>query len=728
MIEELKIGVFVCECGDEISGSIDVAKVVGEVSKNPTVAIARRLRYGCSKDGLEEIRNTIRKQNLNRMVVAGCSPRTHEPIFRRVCEEAGLNRFLFEMVNIRDHCSWVHPVRCILSNGVHSQSKKKATEKAIALTRMGVARVALLEPREPTNIEITPIALVIGGGIAGMTSALSLAKQGVLVKLIEKESELGGMLRDHGKIYPSMTNAAELIRAKTKSIKENRNIQLFTKAKVSTISGHMGDYHVTVNVGAGLGPAQKAHSFRVGAIIIATGANILKPKGIFGYGKGKNVITQFQLEHRLYHASQFENIKSVVMIQCVGARNEERPYCSRICCMTALKNAVLLRESYPKIEVSILFRDLQTAHILSQEDINRARGLDVKFYKARSPKIGNGRASFYDELSDKDKEIPHDLLVLSTPLIAQPNAQMLSGLLKIPIDEFGFLPDPQVKLKPLQFIDNGIYVCGTAHWPATVAESIYQASGVAARVSSLLSKSRIECDTLIAEVNEKLCRGCESCLDVCSFGAIAMETDKGKFNLSRVNPFLCKGCGACAVACPTGAMSMHHYTNRQFFAQIDAAMVPVEAQGELPLQGPRILGFCCLWGGYASADLAGASRLQYPSNLKIIRVDCSARVDPAFILRAFEVGADGVLIASCPIGECHYQDGNERCQKLSEKMKPLLSLLGIEPERLRMEWIGADEGERFAQLIKEFSAKLEKLGPSPLRGISPYAPTNVFKE
>ena len=696
MSEELKNGVFVCECGGEISSSIDIDRLISEVAEDFRVAIARKLRYGCSEEGREEIKNAIRRQKLNRVLVAGCTPRTHESIFRRICEEAGVNRFLFEMVNIKDQCSLVH-----------TQSKRKATEKAGVLTRMGLARLSLLEPREPMNIDITPFALVIGGGIAGMTSALSLAKQGILVKLVERESELGGTLRNLGKVYPSMTDAAELIRAKTESIKENPNIQLFTKTAVAKVSGHIGDYHVTVM------EDKKEHNFSVGGIILATGASVFEPNGAFGYGKEKNVITQFQFEHMLYHPWEFEDIRSVVMIQCIGARDEARPYCSRICCMTAVKNAAVLRESYPNIQVSILFRDLQTAYILSQEDLDRARGLDVKFYRynpARAPKLRNGRVSFYDELSGKNRGISCNLLVLSSPLIAQGDARTLSDMLKIPVDDLGFFPDTQVKLRPLQFLDKGIYVCGAAHWPATVAESMYQASGVAARLARQLSKGRIESEGFIAEVDEKLCRGCESCLEVCSFDAITMETGKDMSNISKVDPFLCKGCGACTVVCPSGAMSIHHYTNQQFFAQIDATVTSGDKSRE-----PLILGFCCIWGGYASADLAGAKGLQYPSNLKIIRVDCSARVDPAFILRAFEVGADGVLIAGCPTGDCHYQNGNERCQRLSEEMMPILSLLGIERERLRVEWIGADEGQRFAQLINEFSAKLEKLGPSSSR-------------
>ena len=694
MTEELKIGVFFCECGDEISGPIDIDKLISEVSKNTKVAVARKLRYGCSEEGRGEIRNAIEERKLNRVLAVGCTPRTHESIFRRICEEAGVNRFLLEMVNIKDQCSLVH-----------TRSKRKATEKAIVLTRMGLARLSLLQPRRPITIDITPVALVMGGGVAGMTSALSLAKQGILVKLVEKEGELGGMLRNLGRIYPSMADAGELINARAKSIEENPNIQLFMKSEVDKVSGHIGDYHVTVM------KDEQEHHFRVGGVILATGASILKPEGAFGYGKERNVITQFQFEQMLYHPSELENIASVVMIQCVGARDEVRPYCSRICCMTALKNAALLRESYPRIEVSVLFRDLETAHILSHEDIDRARGLDIKFYRynnARAPRSGDGRISFYDEILHKNKDIPYDLLVLSPPLVAQPDARTLSDMLKIPVDDFGFFPDTQMRLRPFQFLDKGIYVCGTAHWPATVDESVYQATGVAARLARQLSKSRIESEGLIAEVDEKFCRGCKSCLEACSFSAITMETGKHMIAISKVDPFLCNGCGACTVVCPTGAMSTRHYTNRQFFAQIDAAMTSSGQSKE-----PTILGFCCIWGGYASADLAGAKGLEYPSNVKIIRVDCSARVDPAFIMRAFEVGADGVLIAGCPIGECHYQNGNEGCQKLSQEMMPIFSLLGIERQRLRSEWIGADEGKRFAQLIKEFSAQLKRLGPSP---------------
>jgi heterodisulfide reductase subunit A len=376
--------------------------------------------------------------------------------------------------------------------------------------------------------------------------------------------------------------------------------------------------------------------------------------------------------------------------------------------MTALKNAMAVKEAYPKTRVSILFRDFQTADVLNQGDIERARSTGIELYRydqKKPPKASRHKLSFHDRLEGKKTVIPYDLLVLSTPLVPQEDAGRLSTILGVPQDDFGFFPDVQLKLKPDQYVERGIYVCGSAHWPATVDESMFQAAVVAQRAENLLARAKMETETLTASAYEKYCRGCGKCVDSCSFQAVQLVDE-----VSRVDPFLCTGCGACAVACPTTAMTLKHYTNEQFFAQIDEVLASGKQDGD-----PRILGFCCIWGGYASADLAGVNRLRYPEGLRIIRVGCTARLDPAFVLRAFQAGADGVLLSACPPGECHYHDGNEKCKAMNEDMLHLLSILGIDPRRLRFEWINADEGERFVELIKGFSSELKGLGPSPLR-------------
>ncbi len=694
MTEGLRIGVFICDCGDQIAKSVSADQLQRDSREIPRVAFVQRLPYGCSKEGLTEIKRAIQENSLNRVVVAGCTPRTHESLFREAIEQAGLNPFLFEMVNIRDQCSWVH-----------GRQKRKATEKAKILIRMGVARAALLEPKEPLLIETNPTALVIGAGISGMTAAIRLAKHGLLVKVVEREAEPGGLVRRLHRVYPSMEGSSRVVAERVESMRGNSAIQLFTEAELKQVSGHIGNYAVTITQNG------DEHSFKVGTIIVATGATVLEPDGLFGYGEQENVLTQLEFESMLSGPpSGLADLNSVVMIQCVGSRNKEVPYCSRICCATALKNAISVKEANPEVEATIIFRDLQMANLLTQEDLSKARALGIEFrrYKpSEPPEVKDGKISLHDALSGEELRIPYDLLVLSTPLVPREDASAVAQLLKIPIDGTGFFPDVHTKLRPSQFVDRGIHICGSAHWPASISESLHQAHGAAARGSADLAEGTIESEPLVAEVNERLCRGCGSCLEVCYFGAVEMGSGDTVPNVSGIDPFLCKGCGACAVVCPTNAIAMQRATDRQFFAQIDAALATSEE--------PRILGFCCIWGGYAGADIAGTNRFQYPTNLKIIRVNCSARVSPAFILRAFQMGADGVLVAGCPVGECHYQNGSERCQKLADETMKLLNLLGMEPERLRLEWFAPDEGERFAKLARDFVGVLKELGPSPLR-------------
>jgi len=692
-MEDARIGVFVCRCGTNIGGFLDVPALVEYAKGLPNVVFSQESLYTCSEAGLMGIKKAIAEQRLNRVIVASCTPRTHEPLFRSTCKEAGLNPYLFEFVNIRDQCSWVH-----------MRETEKATEKAKDLIRMGVARARLLEPQEEIQGEVVPSALVIGGGIAGMTCALSLADRGFEVTLVEREKGLGGLLRNLYKLYPTQEDVSELIEAKIHEVKKNRNIEALTSATVTEVKGFFGNYNVTIK------QEGKNIPFRAGVIVVATGAEEFKPIGMYGYD-GINVVTQLELD-KMLKESKFD-AKNVVMIQCVGARDEKRNYCSRVCCMTALNNAIIISERSPVANTFILYRDMQT-YGTSYEDLYRkAREKGIVFVKyspQKPPVVNKGVVDVLDEFLGEELHLPCDLVVLSTPMIAHPDSVELAKMLKIPVDEYGFFLEAHVKLRPLDFATDGVYLCGSAHWPSTVSESIAQAYGAASRASIPMSKRRVTTEPIISAVDQEKCIGCGVCETVCPYGAIKLtKSTEGRW-ISQTNDVMCKGCGTCAVSCPATAIRMRHFENEQVLAQVRVAFLTSAKEFE-----PRILAFTCNWCSYAGADLAGVSRIQYPPNVRIIRLMCSGRVDPIFVFEAFRRGADGVLISGCHPGDCHYVLGNRWSEARYNVIRSWLNEVGLEPERLRLAWISASEGGKFATVITEMVAEIRKMGPSPLR-------------
>jgi len=566
--EEARIGVFICHCGINIGAVVNVPEVVQYAKTLPNVVHAEDNLYTCSSEGISKIKEGIGRHSLNRVIVASCTPRTHEPLFRAACEEAGVNKYLFEMANIRDQCSWAH-----------SREPEKATEKAKDLIRMAVAKARLLKPQEEPEIDVTPSALIIGGGIAGMTAALSLADQGFRVHIVEKEPELGGMLRHLHKLYPTMRDASEVLNRVVNVVKSNKGIDVLTSTVVREVKGFIGNFEVTVqkeNAGT--------TNLRVGTIVVATGATNFEPVGMFGYKEHDNVITQLQLE-RLLEDGRLERPDRVVMIQCVGSRQEMgRTYCSRVCCMTALKNALLIKEIYPTAEVYILFRDLQTYGKEYEKYYSDARSRFIQFIKyvpERPPEVisepsGKLLLRTYDALLNSEIEIDSDLVVLSTPLIQHEDAKELSSMLKVPLGPNEFFFEAHVKLRPVDFATDGIYVCGTAHGPKDVAESINQAYAVASRAAVPMAVKKLRTEAITATVDEKLCKGCGRCEEVCEYNAINVEDVKSAEGapalVAKVIEAQCKGCGSCAVACPIGAITMKHFTDRQINAMIEAAI------------------------------------------------------------------------------------------------------------------------------------------------------------
>jgi len=552
--KNIRIGVFICHCGSNIAGYLGMEEISDYAEKLPNVVFVQRNLYTCSEGGVNEIKNAIKEKDLNRVVVASCTPRTHEPLFRSSCAEAGLNPYLFELVNIRDQCSWVH-----------MKEGKDATVKAMDQIRMGVARSALLEPQDPIMSGVQARALVLGGGIAGMTAALSLADRGYEVVLVEKEERLGGMLNRLNKLGPTMMKAVDLAKEKIRNVIDHPNINVFTKSKVINVEGFIGKYSIDIETQA------TVKNIDIGVIIVATGGELFVPEGLHGYD-GRRVVTQLDME-ALLKAGLAQDIKNVVMIQCVGSRNEDRSYCSRICCQTAVKNAMLIKEQLPSARVTILYRDMQMYGVENEEMFRDSKAKGVRYINydpEQPPEVEPLLVRVYHSLLGREMELAADLVVLSTPLISHEDSTEISQVLRVPLDQSGFFLEGHVKLRPLDFATDGIFLCGSARFPANIREAVAQGLGAASRASIPLAKGSVVVEPTISVLaNEDACIACGLCVAVCPYGALEIrETEKGlKVHVIDV---ACKGCGCCAAACPQRALDINHFLDRQIIAAIEA--------------------------------------------------------------------------------------------------------------------------------------------------------------
>jgi heterodisulfide reductase subunit A len=561
--EEPKIGVFVCHCGANIGRVVNVPSTVEYALTLPNVTYATEQLFSCATNAAGEITEMAMEKGLNRVVIAACSPRTLEPLFRDTLREAGINQYYCEMANIREHNSWVH-----------SKEKEDATQKAKDIIRMSVARAYHLEPLKEFDLPVNKTALVVGGGIAGMTSALSIAGQGHEVHLVEKDTDLGGVARRLHYTLEGLDVQAYL-RDVIRKVYQHPLIHVSHDATITEVSGYVGNFITKVK------SEGRVKAIRHGAAILATGAEEYKPTEYL-YGKDDRVLTLLELEEQISKGEErLINSQSLVMIQCVGCRNEERNYCSRICCSQAIKNALKLKEINPQIDIYILFRDMRTYGF--REDYYReAADKDVKFIrwepddKPLVEAVEEGgksilRITVTDPILGKKLAIDADTLALAAAVIPSAGTKEVGELFKVTFSPDDFFKEAHVKLKPVDFAADGIFLCGTDHYPKHITETINQAYGAAGRILTLLSHDTVTVSGSVAEVKDDDCVSCGACISACTYDAIEFrDTPKGK--KAWVNPVICKGDGLCNAKCPTRAIVLKHFTDEALCSQIDAAV------------------------------------------------------------------------------------------------------------------------------------------------------------
>ncbi|MFZ7127411.1 MAG: FAD-dependent oxidoreductase [Desulfobacterales bacterium] len=549
---EPRVGVFVCHCGINISQTVDVKKVAAGARALPNVAHAEDLMYACAPDGQEKIKELIREHGLNRVIVASCTPRTHAPLFQDTIREAGLNKYLFELADIREQCSWCH-----------MGQKAIATEKAADIVRMNVAKSRLLQPVQTDSVPVTPAAMVIGGGVAGMTTAIALGDQGFDVHVVEKEPQLGGLARN---VYRTLDggDVQAFLDQRIQDVKTHSRVHVHTGAEVESTSGYVGNFKTTLTNG---------DAFDHGAIVIATGGIEYVPTE-YSYGMSDAILTQRQLEKRIAQGDLPPGTHTV-MIQCVGSREEPNNYCSRICCQDAIKNAIAIKEKDPSSQVTILYRDIRI-YGLREDFYHKARKLGVVFIRFepdRKPEVAANegrprvRVSVYDYMLNRDITLSADILALSTGLRPHPSTEKVGKQYKLTRNPDGYFLEAHVKLRPVDFPSEGIYVAGLAHAPKNLDETLSQALAAAGRAGVLLSHERLSVSGIISKHNRDLCMSCLACLRVCPFGSPFIDAD-GKISHNEV---VCTGCGICAGICPAKAFQVNSFRDDQIFAMIDAA-------------------------------------------------------------------------------------------------------------------------------------------------------------
>jgi heterodisulfide reductase subunit A len=567
-MEELRIGVYVCWCGTNIAMMVDVEAVIKEVSKLPNVVIAKDYKYMCSDPGQDLIIKDIKENNLNRVVVAACSPRMHEPTFRRALETAGINPYFFQMANIREQVSWVHTDR------------KEATRKAKTLVAGAIKRVVHHTPLEKRFVDINPATLIIGGGISGISAALEIAESGKPVFLVEGSEQLGGKARKLDLTYPFMYSGKQMIRPLIKKVEEHENIKLFLKSKVKDISGYIGNFEAKVL------NTSSTEELKFGNLILATGLNDFDAGKVtnYGYGKYPDVITALEFEEMLskglIQTKEGKEPDNIAIIHCVGSRNNDyNPYCSRTCCMSALKYANQIRSALPESNIYDIYADMRAFGKGCEElyTITSRKGVMFLMFDQRAQlpivKDGDKKCNLLIEidelLSGEHVEVPADMVILMTGMEAHKDAKEMAHMAGISLDKNKFFIEKHPKLDPVATTTDGVFIVGSCQSPKDIPDSVSQAKGAAARILATIAQGKVQVEATTAHSNEEICCGCQFCISVCPYSAISFDREKG---VSVVNEVLCKGCGTCSSTCPSGAISSKHFTDIQIMSQINGLL------------------------------------------------------------------------------------------------------------------------------------------------------------
>ncbi len=555
--ERPRIGVFVCRCGTNIAGTVDVPGVAEYAAKLPYVEYATDNLYACSQDTQDNMVQLIKEKNLNRIVVAACTPKTHEPLFKETLINAGLNKYLFEMANIRNHNSWVH-----------KHNPDMATSKAKDLVRMAVSKVALTVPLEEAELQVNQTALVIGGGISGLTTAQSFANQGYVTHLVEQTGQLGGQALSIAKTAKG-ENVQELLSGLIQSVRKNENIHVHLNTSITHVDGFVGNFKTTLTAG------EEAQVIEHGVAVVATGAGAYQPTE-YAYGKDARVLTSLELDKKLMADDpSLKDVNCAVFIQCVGSREPKRPYCSRVCCTHSVENALTLKKRNPAMNVFILYRDIRTygEREYLYKAAREAGVIFIRYAAARKPEVvlKDGRLTIevIDHVLGRPMEIEADLLTLASAIVPTRD-ERIAQFFKIPLNEDGFFVERHAKLGPSEFATDGVFLCGLAHYPKPIDESVAQAKAATSRAVTLLAREKIHTSGTVAKTDPAICSACGVCISICPYSAPSYS-EKGPFTgKAEINPVLCKGCGLCVASCRSGAIHLKGFDNDQIFAQIYA--------------------------------------------------------------------------------------------------------------------------------------------------------------